>query len=256
MTFPASQLFASRPLAQRAGSLDLPAGPASQRVCVAVAFPSDLELPELAALQWLSAVEQARADRFRFGPPREGFVLGRLAAKLALAGWTADTSPAAPVSGSIDVTQLGRFEIVNGPQGEPVVAAPADGVIGVSLSHVNGRAVAVAFPRSAAVGIDLELVDPKRAETVRTALPLSVAERRWLEAPGLADDAAWLLLWTAREALGKALGCGLSCPWPTLALEWITREPDGTWSGRYEHHRTFACRSWAESDCVLTLAFR
>ena len=123
------------------------------------------------------------------------------------------------------------------------------------MSHVNGCGVAVAFAEGQQVGVDLELIDARRAETVRKAVPLSPCEEAWLKTAALPEATALLVLWTAREALGKALGCGLACPWETLALAEIQPAENGSRVGRYAHHPALRCRSWVGPDSVLAVAW-
>ncbi|MDQ3405036.1 MAG: 4'-phosphopantetheinyl transferase superfamily protein [Actinomycetota bacterium] len=91
--------------------------------------------------------------------------------------------------------------------GRPVVSGP--GPLHVSLSHTVGAA-AVAFSRKAPVGVDIEPVHEVRAVDMA---------RRWFtpdEADWIAElceeqrSAAFLRLWTYKEAIGKARGRGLS----------------------------------------------
>ncbi|MEV6288211.1 4'-phosphopantetheinyl transferase superfamily protein [Kribbella sp. NPDC051770] len=79
--------------------------------------------------------------------------------------------------------------------GQPTV----DG-LHVSLTHTTGVA-AVAATRLGPVGIDAEL---------RRDLPVSAMARRWFAPAEHTDDPeTFLKLWTAKEAVGKALGRGL-----------------------------------------------
>ncbi|MGC4816395.1 4'-phosphopantetheinyl transferase family protein [Micromonospora sp. DT63] len=112
---------------------------------------------------------------------------------------------------------LGRAEaevvLAHGPAGNPVVrvAAPVDSgpvELPVSLSRA-GRVVVVAARAAGPVGVDVEQV---------RALPALALARRWFppaELAWLADRpeagraAEFLRLWTAKEAVGKALGVGL-----------------------------------------------
>jgi phosphopantetheinyl transferase len=105
------------------------------------------------------------------------------------------------------------------------------------------------------VGLDLELIDPKRAETVRKGVPLSAEEVAWLKVNELPEATALLLLWTAREALGKALGTGLACKWETLALRRIKMAGEGVCAGEFLHQPEFRCVSWVGPDVVMSLAF-
>ena len=91
------------------------------------------------------------------------------------------------------------------PGGRPWVLR-GDDRLAVSVSHCDGVAV-VAASRTLRVGVDVE---PLRA------IPVTAMARRWFrpeEAEWLAGldhpAPAFLRLWTAKEAVGKALGTGL-----------------------------------------------
>jgi phosphopantetheinyl transferase len=252
-------LFAARPLVGRAVRLS-PPGLAAP-VWFASANAADLKVlsPEL----FLTDPERARAATFKFGQPRENFTLGRLAGKLALAAAHSASRPLTPAlspdggEGEALVRSLRVYEIGNSERGEPLVRgrdfqSPA---LGASLSHVNGCGVAVAFPAGARVGLDFELIDPKRAETVRKGVPLSAEEEAWLKSNALPEATALLLLWTAREALGKALGTGLACKWETLALREVADSGSGCFTGSFLHSPEFDCVSWVGTDAVMSLAF-
>jgi 4'-phosphopantetheinyl transferase len=93
------------------------------------------------------------------------------------------------------------------PDGRPRVRA--GGVeLPVSVSHVDG-VVAVAACRAGPVGVDVER---------RRPVPAEALARRWFEPaaatwvrqrPAGRRAEGFLLLWTAKEAVGKALGLGL-----------------------------------------------
>ncbi|MET7804933.1 4'-phosphopantetheinyl transferase family protein [Micromonospora chersina] len=107
---------------------------------------------------------------------------------------------------------LGRPEAEIGvgraPGGRPEVHADDGRTLPVSVSHVDG-VVVVAARAGGPVGVDVER---------RRRLPATALARRWYDP----DEAAWLAardetgreldflrLWTAKEAVGKALGTGL-----------------------------------------------
>jgi 4'-phosphopantetheinyl transferase len=95
------------------------------------------------------------------------------------------------------------------PGGRPVLAVDgARDAPHVAMSHCGG-AVAVVVSRQGPVGVDVERL---------RSLPALALARRWLAAteadwlagiPTEAQVAAFLLLWTQKEAVGKALGIGL-----------------------------------------------
>ncbi|MFI0793374.1 4'-phosphopantetheinyl transferase family protein [Micromonospora rubida] len=107
---------------------------------------------------------------------------------------------------------LGRAEaeiqVGRDAAGQPLVHAGDAAELPVSVSHA-GDAVVVAARRAGPVGVDVE---------AHRELPAVALARRWYapeEAAWLADRPAerraeaFLLLWTAKEAVGKALGRGL-----------------------------------------------
>jgi 4'-phosphopantetheinyl transferase len=93
--------------------------------------------------------------------------------------------------------------------GKPVlVDGPAD--IRFSLTHTDGL-VAVAITRGADVGVDAERVGREVSEAAMARIVLATTEIDELDS--YADRPARLLtLWVAKEALGKAMGRGLSLP--------------------------------------------
>ncbi|KAF0174687.1 MAG: hypothetical protein FD161_3518 [Limisphaerales bacterium] len=214
-------------------------------------------------------------ERGRLRPRELVADVGVRAPMAATVGTSGPLTPALSLGGGEGeefARRLRAFEIGNAERGEPVVragdlqspplasSAALDGgckppALAVSLSHVNGLGVAVAFPASERVGLDLELIDAKRAETVRKGVPLSAEEEAWLKETALPEAAALLLLWTARESLGKALGCGLACKWETLATRQIETTGNGVFSGRFLHQPQFVCMSWIGSEAVMSLAF-
>ncbi|WP_157876060.1 4'-phosphopantetheinyl transferase family protein [Streptacidiphilus griseoplanus] len=93
------------------------------------------------------------------------------------------------------------------PSGRPVVTGAAQG-LRVSVSHGRG-VIAVALARSVAVGVDVEAVRPLRAATLARRW-FHPQEADWLAAlPQAQWNAAYLWLWTQKEAVGKSLGSGL-----------------------------------------------
>lgn len=94
------------------------------------------------------------------------------------------------------------------PSGRPTLHAPGGAEVYVSVSHTAG-CVTVAATVDGPVGVDVE------ASRELPVWPLArrwydPAELDWLEAaPTGALTARFLALWTAKEAVGKALGLGL-----------------------------------------------
>jgi 4'-phosphopantetheinyl transferase len=118
--------------------------------------------------------------------------------------------------------------------GQPAVQAAA-GQAWVSLSYGPG-VLAVAASLLGPVGIDVE--GPAEAEVVRLADRwFDAGEATWLRSrPAAEQPREFLLLWTAKEALGKALGTGLRgaglqrrVPLPPLTDGSFHAVSDGLW---------------------------
>jgi malonyl CoA-acyl carrier protein transacylase/phosphopantetheinyl transferase len=107
------------------------------------------------------------------------------------------------------------IEIYGAPDQRPQVRGPWTQTIGraphVTIAHSAGEAVAIAIDGDACdgIGVDIEMVG-RVGEVVRSAA-FTTEEYRWLAA--LDEDARpeWTTrVWCAKEAVGKALGCGLT----------------------------------------------
>ena len=209
------------------GNVELP-------VCFAVAdnVPSE---------DFLNENEKEHLKGFRFPAKREGFLLGRLAAKRALAAL-------------LEEQDLRRIEIHSGIFGQPLVRHPRAGMVDVTVSHSHGLAVALAFPAEYPIGIDLETVSAVSAATVIGELEASPAEYAWLATGGVDEATACCVLWTAREALGKALKIGLNSPLGILSLADIRDEGAGIRIGRYLNFPRCQCLSQVKNGRVLSLA--
>ena len=220
-------------------SLVLRHGKIEQRMCFAAvdATPSE---------EFLSESEKEQLGSFPFAAKQQGFLLGRLAAKSALGALLPEPD-------------LRRIEIRSGVYGQPLVHHPRVGSAEVTVSHSHGLAVALAFSAEYPMGIDLETVSAIAAGTIIGELEASAPEQAWLATASVDDATACCVLWTAREALGKALKIGLNCPLGILSLTDIraigeATRSEGTWVGRYLNFPQCQCLSQVKGGRVLSLA--
>jgi 4'-phosphopantetheinyl transferase len=144
----------------------------------------------------LSADEFERGERYRFPRHRLSFFARRAALRRIL-GHYVRRPPAELV-----------FEY--NPWGKPRLAASAGRQhLEFSATSSNGVAL-IAVTTGRSVGIDLEFDDP-RLDCLSLADQFFAAREktalRQLSGPALRS--AFYRLWTANEALGKAIGCGL-----------------------------------------------
>lgn len=113
----------------------------------------------------------------------------------------------AELAGLLLGLSVSQLVVSRSESGQPVVQAAA-GQVWVSLSY-GPDVLAVAASLAGPVGVDIE--GPTRPEPLRLARRwFDEAETQWLRDRPEAEQAlAFLQLWTAKEALGKALGIGL-----------------------------------------------
>ncbi len=151
---------------------------------------------DVAAPGWLNPEEQARAARFYFEEDRRRYI----AARGRLRELLGDYLGASP----------GAIEFGYSESGKPHVSYPAtDLKFNVSHSRQIGL---FAFARGRDVGVDVELGARLGDDlTALTRRVFSARERvRWLLRPEAERRAAFLDVWTRKEALLKASGRGIA----------------------------------------------
>jgi 4'-phosphopantetheinyl transferase len=159
------------------------------RTEVAIVSVSAAEVDALRPL--LSADERRKVERYRFEADRRRSIVGRGTLRQLLG------------------RRLGRdpreLAFVEGPQGKPALER---GELEFNVSH-SGDRVAIAIAEGTAVGIDIEVEQPRMTDLAQLArryfAPDEAAEVEKEE-----DAALFFTIWTAKEAVIKAVGGGLS----------------------------------------------
>ncbi len=155
---------------------------------------------------WLSDRERAVLSGLRFERRRSDWLLGRWAAKRAVAAWL-ELEVDGALAGDRE-PDLDRIEIHAANDGAP--EAFVDGAAGpsISLSHRAGEALVAVARRGVRLGCDLELIEPRSDAFV--ADYLTEAERARVSGAPMADrDLLANLLWSAKESALKLLREGL-----------------------------------------------
>ena len=133
---------------------------------------------------------------------KEDWLAGRVAAKDAVRRllWERGVGPLWPI----------EVEIPTGADGAPEVRAPGGLDLRVSISHKQGRAVAM-VAEGVDPGVDLETVEARPAELERAAF--TEREREWLSSRPEAERDGWRArLWAAKEAAAKRRRTGMKDP--------------------------------------------
>jgi 4'-phosphopantetheinyl transferase len=199
-----------------------------------------------ASREWLGPGERLALGAIRFPRRRADWLLGRWAAKAAVASRCGATAE--------------RIEVIAAPDGAPEALLDGEpAAVALSLSHRAGRALAVVGDRRSRLGCDLELVEPRSDAFVAEWL---APEERALVAAAAPADAARLanLLWSAKEAAAKARreGLRLAVRDAVAAPGRLPPRPDGEWrrlSVRWANEGLVAGGWWREEPgwvfCVV-----
>lgn len=149
-----------------------------------------------ARVEMLSKDEKRRATRLKLDRDRRRFIVARAGLRALLSDRTG--VPAA------------SLEFAYGPNGKPVLAAPAASGWHFNLSHSADLAV-YAFSRAGDVGVDVEVLRALRESDAIAASIFSPMERAAYASLRPGERArGFLRCWTRKEALMKALGGGFS----------------------------------------------
>jgi len=149
---------------------------------------------------WLHPAELLRLSELRFAKRRTDWRLGR---------WTAKRAVAACLGLRHDAPGLAAIEIRAAASGAPeVFLAEELALVSISLTHSSSRAGCAVARGAAAIGCDIEKIEP-RAATFSTDY-LTEEEQVLVARSGAADrDCLLTLLWSAKESALKALQEGL-----------------------------------------------
>ena len=147
-------------------------------------------------LDLLDPGERARAARFTVEHPRQVFITARAALRRAL-GTRLGLHPAA-------------FVFSLGPHGKPRLDPPS--LLRFNLSH-SGNTIVIALTEGIELGVDVEELD-RDTPTERLARRFFTgAEAKAVEqAPEADRNRVFFHCWTAKEAVLKATGSGLTVP--------------------------------------------
>ena len=198
---------------------------------------------------WLRPGERAALVRLRAPKRRRDFRLGRFVARRALA----------LLENGDGLEALHRFEVRPAAGGAPMAfceGAPLE--VALSISHSDGWAAAGVQRGRARLGCDLERVDERSPGFIGDHF--SRTEQEFVSAGGAAErPLRATLVWSAKEAVMKALGEGLRLAAPAVAVM-PTLDPStpGGWSTFAVSHPAEAAGLrgfWRQlGPLVLTLA--
>lgn len=161
-----------------------------------------------------SEAEHARAGRMRLTARACQFLAARGIVRTVLGAYVAIDAAGLPLG--------------VGAHGKPFVDLPEAPAFNVTHS---GERLIVAVTASFAVGVDVERVDPRLdVEAIASRFLPGDETAELLALPPVVRNVAFLRLWTRREALLKARGCGFATS-VSDAFGPLSRLRDSLWDG-------------------------
>ena len=201
---------------------------------------SEEELGERAG-KLLHPAEIGAAGAYRSLIRRQAYLHGRIAAKEAIGKVLKDTDPVS-------------LEIINGSFGEPIIKNLSE-PYGISIAHGEDWNAGLCFPLVMPMGIDAETVSEKNSAII----PAVLSTREKAVCGQKPDPLLSLhILWTLKEAAGKAIRLGFRVPhewYETEAVEALLHEGTIMYSCSFKHLNLFAGLSVCIPGGVVSLVF-
>lgn len=205
-----------------------------------LAWVSDAEYPRLVK-EYKEFLHPHEADSFRslqFERRKKSYLLGRYAAKQALGHYLGEPDASA------------TLEIVSGIFNHPLVRGDGTDPTGISISHSEHIACALAFPDVHPMALDIEEPNEQKAHVMKT----QIISRELEEASAVCENETLrcTIIWTVKEALSKALRCGMTCPYEMLAVKELEFHPP-CYVGHFENFGQYKFQAWPLGSSVLSM---
>ncbi len=148
-------------------------------------------------------------NNLKFDRRKRSYLIGRYAAKQAL-------------SSLLHEKDLTTILIEQGVFSQPIVIYGGMNNVQVSITHCDEQGAAIAFPEAHPTGIDIERIAPDKREVFESQI--TKIERDIISRLPYPYEMMLALLWTAKEALSKALRTGLMTPFELFELSTLEVE--------------------------------
>jgi 4'-phosphopantetheinyl transferase len=193
---------------------------------------------------WLSETEHAHLGGLHIPKRRDDWRLGR---------WTAKYAAAIHLNLARNEKVLRTVELRATPSGSPeVLLHSRAALIQLSLSHSGGVGLCTIARAGAELGCDLELVEPR--SPVFLADYFTAEEQELVAAtPSALRDQLVTLMWSIKESVLKALGCGLRADTRSVnaAPAGFPQTPGGEWNPVSAHTSGRNFCGWWRISCGL-----
>jgi len=175
----------------------------------------------------------------KFEKRMKSYLLGRYAAKMAVSAYTSEND-------------LEDILVTWGIFNHPIVKFDHNNNIQVCITHCDDFGAAVAFPEECPIGIDFELTSFERAMVVENQL--TEHERNIEEWCCIPKTDFLILLWTAKEALSKALRIGFTSPIQIYEVDSVKRVND-YYLCKYKNFCQYESTSFTIKNYMFSIAY-
>lgn len=192
------------------------------------------------AVSFLHRKELDYFNTLTFERRQLSYLLGRFAAKHAVTQYKKEISP------TDILIEYGVFQY-------PLVQLPDKDKIQVSYSHSEESSIALAFPESFPLGIDLEAIDESRNDTIESQL--TADEISLVEKLNDHDRSRSLtLIWTIKEALSKVLRTGMMTPFEIYSILNIKFE-NNQWLSEFKNFGQYQAISFQLGKFMCSIVY-
>jgi 4'-phosphopantetheinyl transferase len=237
----AERILSVAPKVERCGAFRLNMVREQRTINAALAFSfgrSALPTYEEAA-EILQAGELEYFGRLTSNVRKKQFFLGRSVGKKAISLY-------------LNETNLKGLEISSGVFLQPFVRYCSRDNPAVTLSHSADFAIAIAYEPGHIMGVDVEQIDSGRADIFRENL--TEHEKNIARRTGCEQKLVSNVMWTIKEALSKAIKCGMTVPLDILAVEQLHVQSDGSFISNFKHFGQYKACSWLVRGFALSIA--
>jgi phosphopantetheinyl transferase (holo-ACP synthase) len=180
-------------------------------------------------IAYLHPEEQKYYNSLKFEKRMRSFLIGRYAAKRAVAALTGETD-------------LAKIMVQAGVFTQPIVTLPGHPNIQVSISHCDHIGGALAYPEAHPLGIDIEKIHYDKNGVLEKQM--TMAELELIKTQPDFYEAMLARMWTAKEALSKVIKTGLMTPMKVYEINKI------------EHHENYFLSYYKNFGQYKTITFK
>ncbi len=164
--------------------------------------------------------------------------------------WSRRMAKAAICDISKETEEMQQLHIGRGQFGHPIVKGMKRSCQ-VSITHCPDYAAAVAFPEEIMIGLDMERVEHKAQLGIEEVL----TDREQKLIPTFLDKELFaLIMWTAKEALGKFLKLGLTVNFEVLQISNM-RPTEAGYESEFRFFPGLVGYTWVTDTLVYTMVY-